>query len=230
MGTGHGSVAAVTEAGTGEQEPLDAGDFASWLGEIGRALGGQGGPDVPCNGCTACCRSRQFVPVGSDERDALAHIPPNLLFAAPRLPAGTLVLGYDDHGHCPMLVDDRCSIYEHRPAACRTYDCRVFAATGVDPGPGQEAVSKRVERWHFSFDSDAAVTRGEACVSAAAFLQDHRELWPHRAADPSRLATAALAVHELFAPGDDGPGHPGPIPPEARHVGAELDRRARPRP
>ena len=36
--------------------------------------------DVPCNGCTACCRSSQFVHVGPDEADTLAHIPAELLF------------------------------------------------------------------------------------------------------------------------------------------------------
>ena len=33
-----------------------------------------------------------------------------------------------------MLVDGRCSIYEHRPRTCRTYDCRIFTATGLDVG------------------------------------------------------------------------------------------------
>jgi uncharacterized protein len=218
----------VTEAGAGNQEPLDAGDFASWLGEIGRVIGGEGDSVVPCNGCTACCRSHQFVPVGPDEPDALAHIPPDLLFPAPGLPEGNLVLGYDQHGHCPMLVDDRCSIYEHRPNACRTYDCRVLAATGVGMGPGQEAISRRVERWRFSFDSEAAVARGEACRSAAAFLEGHPELVPDRATDPLGLAAAALAVHPLFAPEGGGRDHPGAGTPDPRHVRAELDRRARP--
>ena len=28
-------------------------------------------------------------------------------------------------------TDGRCSIYEHRPRTCRTYDCRIFPATGL---------------------------------------------------------------------------------------------------
>jgi Fe-S-cluster containining protein len=212
----------------GDQEPLEAGDFASWLGEIGQAIRGRGGSEVPCDGCTACCRSRQFVPVGPDEPEAIAHIPPELLFPAPGMPEGSRVLGYDEQGHCPMLVDDRCSIYEHRPRACRTYDCRVFAATGVGTGSGREPVAKRVARWHFSFDSDTAVARAEACRSAAAFLDDHADLWPDRVATPPRLATSAVAIHDLFAPQDGGSGTLRPVTPDPAHVASELDRRTAP--
>jgi Fe-S-cluster containining protein len=60
-----------------------------------------------------------------------------------------VVLGYDERGHCPMLIDGRCSIYEHRPRACRTYDCRVFAAAGVEAD--QAAIALRSQRWVFSY-------------------------------------------------------------------------------
>ena len=113
-------------------DELDAGDFSSWLAGMRAALRGEAESDVPCDGCTACCRSSQFVHIEPDEADALAHIPAELLFPAPRLPRGHVLLGYDERGHCPMLVDDRCSVYEHRPRACRTYDCRVFAAAEVE--------------------------------------------------------------------------------------------------
>src|SRR4051794_37734314 len=115
-----------------EDEPLAAGRFSPWLTGMRGALRGEGGSDVPCGGCTACCRSSQFVHIGPDEVETLAHIPTELLFPAPRLPRGHLLLGYDERGHCPMLVDDKCSIYEHRPRTCRTYDCRVFPAAGVE--------------------------------------------------------------------------------------------------
>ena len=87
---------------------------------------------MPCNGCTACCTSSQFVHIGPDETDTLAHIPAELLFPAPLRPRGHVLMGYDERGHCPMLIDNRCSIYEHRPQTCRTYDCRVFPAAGVE--------------------------------------------------------------------------------------------------
>jgi hypothetical protein len=214
----------VTGAGPGDREPLDAGDFLSWIRDIRPAIADEGGSDVPCAGCTACCRSSQFVPVAPDEHDTIAHIPPGLLFPAPRMPEGHQVLGYDVQGQCPMLVDDRCSIYDHRPRACRAYDCRVFAASGVDPGSEQPAVAERVERWQFSLGSDTAVAEGEACRSAAVFLEDHRWNWPDLATNPIGLATAALVIHDLFLPAD-GSDHAGPPPPHPQQVRTEVARR-----
>ena len=54
-----------------------------------------------------------------------------------------------------MLSATGCSIYEHRPRTCRTYDCRVFAATGIAPEPDQPGVAARVDRWRFVTESDA---------------------------------------------------------------------------
>ena len=62
---------------------LHAGDFASWLIEVREAIEGEGTTDVPCGTCVACCSSSQFVHIGPDERDSLAHIPKALLFPAP---------------------------------------------------------------------------------------------------------------------------------------------------
>jgi Fe-S-cluster containining protein len=129
--------------------------------------------DVPCGGCTACCRSSQFVHIAPDETDTLAHISPDLLFPAPRMPGGHLLLGYDERGHCPMLVDDRCSIYEHRPRTCRTYDCRVFTAAGVDPD--QPAIAERTRRWRFDYPTDVDREEQAAVLAAAAQLRDNAD-------------------------------------------------------
>jgi len=102
---------------------------------------------VPCGDCTACCTASQFIHVGPDERETLAVIPPEVLFPAPCFPPGHVLMGYDDRGHCPMFTAGHCSIYAHRPRACRTYDCRVFAATGVVPD--DPAVAARASRWRF---------------------------------------------------------------------------------
>jgi Fe-S-cluster containining protein len=136
---------------------IDAGRFSEWLDHLDAAscdAPGAIGAVVPCGACTACCTSSQFVHIAPDETDTLARVPPALRFPAPGLPKGHVVLGYDEHGCCPMLVDGACSIYEHRPRTCRVYDCRVFAATGVTPD-GQPAIAARVVRWRFDVD-DAA--------------------------------------------------------------------------
>jgi Fe-S-cluster containining protein len=127
---------------------VDAGRFSEWLDDLRR----RSEMDVPCGSCTACCRSSQFVHIEPDETEALARVPAPLRFPAPGLPKGHVVLGYDEHGHCPMLVDGACAIYEHRPRACRSYDCRVFAASGVTPDASQPAIAARVARWRFDVD------------------------------------------------------------------------------
>jgi Fe-S-cluster containining protein len=128
-------------------DALPAGALAPWLAAMRAALRGERDADVPCGACTACCTSSQFVHIDPGETDTLAVIPPELLFAAPGLPKGHVLLGYDERGHCPMLVDGGCSIYGRRPRTCRTYDCRIFAATGVEPD--QEQVARQAGRWRF---------------------------------------------------------------------------------
>ena len=88
---------------------IPAGEFSAWLTGMLAAIARERSSDVPCGGCTACCTSSQFVHIGPDEADTLAHIDPRLLFPAPLLPAGHVVMGYDERGRCPMLIDDVCS-------------------------------------------------------------------------------------------------------------------------
>lgn len=168
-------------------EPLPAGRFGPWLASMRLALDGEGESDVPCGGCTACCESSQFVHVEADELDALAAIPAELLVPAPGATDGSSVLGYDSAGRCPMLVDGGCSIYAVRPRACRTYDCRVFAAAGVEPD--QPLVAVRVRRWRFSYDADADAGADRAAHDAV--LAASRSVAPR-----SRNATeqAVLAI------------------------------------
>src|SRR5436305_1218600 len=147
-------------------EALPAGQLSDWLIGIEQALAGEADARVPCDGCTACCTSSQFVHIAADEKDTLAHVPDELLFPAPGKP-GTVLLGYDDRGHCPMLVDDACTIYDHRPRTCRTYDCRVFAAAGVDVGGEKPLVAAVVRTWQFSY-ADEGVRAAHDEIRAAA--------------------------------------------------------------
>src|SRR5262249_61313433 len=91
--------------------------------------------------------------VRPDETRTLARIPKALLVPAPGLPKGHRVMGYDANGHCPMLVDNACSIYADRPQTCRTYDCRVFAATGIDPGD-KPLIRERADAWRFDYPTE----------------------------------------------------------------------------
>jgi hypothetical protein len=184
---------------------LDAGDFGEWLVQTRAALKGERDADVPCDGCTACCTASQFVTIEPDETDTLGHIPAELLFPAPRR-RGHVLLGYDERGHCPMLGDGGCTIYEHRPRACRTYDCRVLAAAGLEvDGPDQAALARRVRRWRFRYDGPGSRRRHDAVRAAATYLRAHAGELPRGAVPTNEASLAALAIelHDAFRAADE---------------------------
>jgi hypothetical protein len=178
--------------------PLPAISFSSWLRSVQAALAEEQSADVPCGECNACCRTAHVIHVRPEERRARAVIPRRFLLPAPGLPPGNLVLGYDGHGCCPLLVDGRCTIYEDRPLACRTYDCRIYAAADVVADRG--AIREQVERWRFSHPTRDDLDRHAAVRTAARFIGERRECLPSEAArrEPLRVATLAIAVHESF--------------------------------
>jgi Fe-S-cluster containining protein len=185
---------------------LPAGGFSAWLREMRRALLEEAAADVPCGECSACCSTSHFVHVGPRDMEALARIPRGLLFPAPGRPAGHFVLGYDDGGCCPMLSGGRCSIYEHRPLTCRTYDCRVFAAAGVaaDAVP----IARRVRRWRFRYATEADRLQHEAVRAAARFVRDHPACFPGGEAprDPAQLAVLAVKAGDVFLASGEAAG------------------------
>ena len=127
--------------------------------------------------------------IGPDETDTLAHIPAALLFPAPRMPPGHVLMGYDERGHCPMLVENACSIYEHRPATCRTYDCRIFPAAGVEvEGDDKALIAQRARRWRFDFPTPADRVLHDAVKAAAAFVREHPDALPPGACPGQRHA------------------------------------------
>jgi len=192
-------------SGPGDDEVRSAGRFSTWLAEIQESLRGEHDSDVPCAGCTACCRSSQFVHIEPDERDTLAHIPAALLFPAPKLPMGHVLMGYDDKGHCPMLVDDKCTIYEHRPRTCRTYDCRIFPATGVELDEGEYVdIARRTRTWRFDFDDDTDRAQYDAVRAAAQFVRDRMDDHPDGPEPTNAIRHAVLAIemHTRFLPSD----------------------------
>jgi Fe-S-cluster containining protein len=173
--------------------------FGTWLSGLGAALRGEVDSDVPCGTCVACCSSSQFVHIEPDEADALAHIPAELLFPAPGMPTGHVLMGYDAKGRCPLLTEAGCSIYAHRPRTCRTYDCRVFPAARVFPDePQKAAIAERAAQWRFTYGSAAEREQHEAVQATAARL---------RIEHPDVPATP-LAVRSCRAATGDSPVEP----------------------
>ena len=187
-----------------DAEPLDAGEFSAWLRELDGVLRGENAADVPCATCNSCCKSSQFIHIAPDEHRTLARIPTKLVFPAPGLPKGNVLLGYDQHGHCPMLKNNSCSIYEDRPRTCRAYDCRVFPATGVTvTDDAKPLIEIQISRWQFSYSDDAARAAHDATIRAASFLRDHRYELPRNAvpSNPTQLAAIAIRLRHLFDAG-----------------------------
>jgi len=194
-------VCAVGDENMTGDDVLAAGDFSPWMVEMQRALQEGGGIDVPCGTCTACCTSSQFVHIAPDEKATLARIPKALRFSAPGLPPGHVVLGYHERGHCPMLRDGLCSIYEHRPRTCRTYDCRVFPASGVDAlADGKPDIARRAAQWRFRLATDDDRVRQQAVRAAADYLAAHADLLEeaHLPGTATQRAALAVELHEAF--------------------------------
>jgi Fe-S-cluster containining protein len=143
-----------------------------------------------------------FVHIKPEETQTLQRIPRALLFPAPGQPKGHVLMGYNDQGQCPMLVDNQCSIYEDRPQTCRDYDCRFFAATGVSVDPrNQPEIAERVGQWVFDYESKESREQHEIVKQAAAFLEKNRDLFPKGSLPtyPVQLAALAVRVYRLFS-------------------------------
>ncbi|HKQ70308.1 MAG TPA: YkgJ family cysteine cluster protein [Polyangiaceae bacterium] len=186
-----------------KQKEKPAGGFSSWLRDTQRAMQQKTvGADVPCGDCTGCCRSSLFIHIKPEETRTLKRIPRALQFPAPGLPKGNMLMGYNTKGECPMLLDNKCSIYEDRPQTCRDYDCRVFAATGIalDQTPPR-LIAEQIERWRFEYPSEQDRKDYSAVQAAAAFLHGHSDCFPPGAlpSNPTHLALLAIRVHDVFS-------------------------------
>ena len=136
-----------------------------------------------------------FIHIRPEETQTIRRIPRALLFPAPGLPTGHVLMGYGDKGQCPMFVDNQCSIYEDRPQTCRDYDCRVFAATGVlVDDETQPEIARRVKEWVFTCQSEAGREEHRSVQAAAVFLMKNRDLFPPGSLPSYPVQLAALAV------------------------------------
>ena len=194
---------------------LPTGRFSSWLRCTRSALQQESGVDVPCGECTACCTASYFIHVEPGETQTLARIPAELLFAAPGLAAGNVLLGYDKHGRCPLLVAGKCSIYEDRPLTCRSYDCRVFAAAGI--AADRDLITQRARRWRFDYRTSADRDQQAAVQAAAEFLRERAACFPGGAApdNPAQIAVLAVKVYEVFLEHAGEPGTSGRVASDA---------------
>jgi Fe-S-cluster containining protein len=182
-------------------EPLPPIPFGAWLRATIATLDRDVPAEVPCGACNACCRTFHQLHIRPEEKRARKRLPKEYLSVARGLPPGYLLLGYTNDGACPMLVDGRCAVYEDRPLVCRTYDCRMYAATGVEPDRAE--IAEQVRRWRFGYPSAEDHDLQAAVLAAVRFIREHRECLPSDAArdQPIRVATLAVYAHARFLPG-----------------------------
>ena len=179
--------------------PLPAGNFSEWLRAMRQALAGGPGMQVACGECVGCCTSSYFIKVRPHETEALRRIPAENLQPMPGEP-DTQAMGYDASGHCPMFGSSGCSIYAHRPETCRTYDCRIFTAAGMEAGSGRSVINERIARWRFEYPGDTDREEQRAVKAAAAFLRQHPVRFPDGRipSRPSDIAVLAVKSYGVF--------------------------------
>jgi len=76
--------------------------------------------DVPCNGCTRCCRGDAVRLLPGDNLRRYQTEPHN------RFP-GQLMLAHKPNGDCVYLGERGCTIQEDKPIMCQEMDCRNIA-------------------------------------------------------------------------------------------------------
>ena len=177
------------------QSILHAGRFSTWLRNTRISLVEGRSVAVPCGECDVCCKSFQFIHINPKEIRTINRIPKKLLFPAPFLPEGNMILGYDENGRCPMFLHDKCSIYRDRPATCRSFDCRVLAASGVEADEkNYKGIMQQVRRWQFSFSADRDRELYSAVRAASEFLTMHRKLFPDNWVPRNSIQLAVLSI------------------------------------
>ena len=101
---------------------------------------GNSGP-VPCGTCTACCHYTDIAVDEGRDRRRLSHL------LTKRSPTGELVMRSRSDEARIHLGERGCTVYAHRPEACRNFDCRVLAAIGLLESCGPQ---RPTPNWEFS--------------------------------------------------------------------------------
>lgn len=182
-------------------EPVAAGPFGAWLAQARAALRGEAGSDVPCGDCVGCCTSSYYIPLRPRDAALLEQVPAAFLTRSQHPPESHWLMGYRANGDCPMFDGQGCSVYAQRPQTCRDYDCRVFAAAGIDAGgPDKDVINRRVRAWTFTYTDDAERNAHAAIRQAAQFIRANHELFPagFAPATPMGLAVLSIKVYAVF--------------------------------
>jgi Fe-S-cluster containining protein len=184
---------------------VPAGNFREWLAEARASLLSDVGSNVPCGDCVGCCVSSYYIPLRLQDRAARERIPASFIVQASGQPPDHAMMGYREDGTCPMLSAGKCTIYAHRPQTCRDYDCRIFAAAGMNAGgPDKHVINNRVNAWRFSYPTEEDRQAHDAVLSAAAFIREKKSCFPGGRAPtaPTGIAVLAIKTYTVFLDAD----------------------------
>jgi Fe-S-cluster containining protein len=173
---------------------VDAGEFGTWVEAMTAMLRGGPGLDVPCGACVGCCSSSWPIALRAEDAEIAAALPPALLIDPPGAPEGVRYMGYRSDGTCPMLEAGRCSVYARRPATCRDFDCRLFAATGLpSAGRGKPLIDARIAAWRFRYATPEEAATHVAMRAATRFIVGRARTVPGIRWPDSPVSVAGLA-------------------------------------
>jgi Fe-S-cluster containining protein len=184
-----------------ERQVRNAGDVTTFL----RKHRPREAAVVPCDGCSECCYH-----AGVDvypEVDA-ANLP---FLTTERRDDGKLYLAKRADGACVHLGPNGCTVREHRPRACRNYDCRVYSLFSMaDKFDGDH----NAPAWFF----DARTIEGRAYLEAARLCGMAELVRRRRAGEDASASAVANAVltSEFFAKTQEFYREMWSAPPEQR--------------
>jgi len=102
--------------------------------------------EVPCNGCRECCwHPRVDLDPDEERPEDLAHL------AVEHDDEGYFLKKRED-GACVHLGEHGCTVYAHRPRACRIFDCRLGGLAGLVQ-PFDDQRRHRAPAWQFEIET-----------------------------------------------------------------------------
>lgn len=118
--------------------------------------------DVPCGGCTLCCRGGEAIILHPEEGDKIENYGGHVIFTThPLTKKPCFILKHKAiDGSCTYLGPTGCGIYHKRPSICRTFDCRKFAKV-MTP-----ALAAAMKAKGMNVEKDAVFNRGKELLAA----------------------------------------------------------------
>ena len=126
--------------------------------------------EVPCNGCSACCRSVVAIQPERGDNPADYECAINIDTSAPNR-ARTFSLNRKPDGSCYALRNGRCTIWDKRPYICRAFDCRKLWVMLTRPERQRLIRDRYFSRDIFAAGKKRACTLPEADALRAAALR-----------------------------------------------------------